>query len=364
MEHIYENQQPNEIDAYEDCIRVIAKSFQNPNETAEQIRLFGTDPSKITLEDREYIGLLMNGVVAASPEIFDIDSPQLAARTFIHGAMTGLYVGNTMLGETMSAKDVLATSKSVIEYGARNFYHEIEKLTEQMHPEIKRILNSWMTSLGSEEAHKQFFDLGFGVTMASVNKTIYEMDLFRDLENMTDWNQLDSEATSDIKTVSVDDDCLMLAQAFQDRATEINFDQLPLHKRQAALQHIAKLLIGDISHTKELKPFDVVQTRGMGICIGYDENDKPDGVYKYNELVKIRGRIARIDCMSVPTEFAVLMGAEYEEYEPQLCLVLENVEMVEQEGNVDSHDGRAAIPLRISGSTQLDKIVNTETDSL
>ena len=135
MEYLNENQQPDEVDAYEDCIHVIAESFQSPDATAEQIKQFGAHFSDQTPEDREYIGFLMNGVVAASPEINTVDDPRLAACTFINGAMTGLYVGNTMLGECMSTKDVLLTSKNMIEFGAREFYQQVEKLIAHMNPE-------------------------------------------------------------------------------------------------------------------------------------------------------------------------------------------------------------------------------------
>ena len=360
MEYLNENQQPDEVDAYEDCIHVIAESFQSPDATAEQIKQFGAHFSDQTPEDREYIGFLMNGVVAASPEINTVDDPRLAACTFINGAMTGLYVGNTMLGECMSTKDVLLTSKNMIEFGAREFYQQVEKLIAHMNPETRQILNSWRTSLGSAEAHKPFFDLGFGVTMASVNKTINEIDLFRDLENTTNWDELNNEVNPEPVVVSVDSDCLMLAKAFRDRSEAVRFDQLPVGERQAAFQKIAKLLLTDVYRTKELKPKDYIQTRGIGACIGYDEHNEPEDMYEYGDAIKIRGRLARVDCMSVPTEFAMMMGDRDEPYQPQVCLVLDNVELVEPNGDITPHDNCVAIPLRISGTTQLDKILRQE----
>ena len=357
MEHIYENQQPDEPLAHDAYIQNLGRENPDPRAVLEKIKQFGRDVAYDEDASKAVMGKLVCGALDIPEEMVDDESVTGAKRMLLFGAMTALYVGNGMMDGYMSNKDVLDTASELMKDGPRALLRDGVNFVDSMDSNSKRVLDQWKTALSASEVDELNFNIGFGAMMCSVNKTIYEIDLIHNLENSIEWTGFDSEITPE-STVSVDDDCLMLARSFQDHVDAIQLDLLPIDERRAALQQIAEFLKTDILHTKELKPDDTVETRGMGVCIGYNEQNSPDGIYGYDDSVKIRGRVARIDCMSVPTEFAIIMGADYEAYEPQLCLVLDNVEMIEPDGSASPHDSHAAIPLRVSGSTQLNKIIH------
>ena len=353
------NQQPEEIDAYEDCIYSLTQSSENPDETVHKIKQFGANFANQTPEDCEYLGFLMNGAVAASPEIIDIDDPKSAVTMFLHGAMAGLYVGDTMLGENMSTKDVLTTSRYLINDGAREFFNDVTEFIAHLNPDIKQILDGWKSRLDSESIYGSLFDIGFGMTMCSVNKTIREIDLLNSLENSVDWEELDHEKSLPVALQSLDDDCLRLAEAFRDHSAVCGLADLSGEERRGAVRQVAKLLETDLAAVEDLRISDHVQTRGMGICINFDEQGQSGDVCEFDDDLKVKGTIVGMECMPVPTEFAILMGITEGDdiYEPQLCLMLKDVEVTEPSGEVTPQEGMTAIPLRVSGTTQLDKII-------
>jgi hypothetical protein len=353
MEYMHENQHPDKIDAYEECIHILTQTFESPEETVNQIKQFG---AQLTLEDRQNIGFLMNGVVAASPEIIDLDDPRSAANMFAHGAMTGLYVADTMLDGYVPVKNVLTTSQDMVNDGAREFYNEIQKFIEHITPEIRQILDVWKSSFGLDGTYGSFFDLGFGVTMASANKTKYEIDLFMKLEDSSDWDSLDKEKPSAIELQSLDEDCMRLAEAFKDHATAIDLNALSDEELDDGMEVVTKLLEKDFDELQDLHVDDSVQTRGLGICLAFEGENS--AAFEISDEAKVRGKIIGIECLPVPTEFALFTGITEGDgiQAPEICVLLDEVETMEPSGEFMPRDGVAAIPLRLSG-TQLDKIM-------
>jgi hypothetical protein len=356
MEHIYENQQPNEPLAHDVYIQNLGHENTDQRIVLERVKQFGRDFAHDETADKDVLGKLVCGALDIPEEMVDDESVKDAKQMVLFGSMAALYVGNEMTNGAISNNAVMNTSSELMKYSPRVLLNDAAKFVEGLDPNTRSVLERWKAELGGENG--MFFDAGFGAMMCSVNKTIYEIAMFRNLESTTDWDELSNEASPESNIKSVDDDCLMLAEAFQSHSEAVQFDQLPAGERQTALQEIAKLLLTDVYRTKELKPKDYVQTRGIGSCIGYDEHNEPEDMYEYGDAVKIRGRLARVDCMSVPTEFAMMMGDRDEPYQPQVCLVLDSVELVEPNGDVTPHDNCVAIPLRISGTTQLDKIID------
>jgi hypothetical protein len=362
MEHIYENQQPNEVDIYEDCIHVIAKSFQNPNEIAEQIKQFGARFSIQTPEDREVIGYLMNGVIAATPEIVEVSDPRSVSNAFIQGAITGLYVGDRIFDGYVSTKDIFATSLSMVKDGPREFHGKVLEIIGHMGPKTRRVLDSWRVSMDSESMHGLFFELGFGTTMTSVNRKIYEIDLLHRLDSDIAWDTSGQEVALPIALQSLDEICLELASAFQVYGTAAGLDVLTGDELRIELEKVTKRLEIDLAAQEELLIDDEVQTRGMGSCIGFDDPSEPGEVCGYDDNMKVKGKIIGLECMPVPTEFALLMNAYggEEDEEPGVCVMLDQVELIEPDGTQTPQDGIMALPLRASGTTQLDKIIYRE----
>jgi hypothetical protein len=359
MDRIYENQQPNEERAYDEYIQNLGDQVQDPRQVMEQVRLFAIEMGReVPRESLEAIGQLICGAIGIPEEMMDDESVKEAKRMLLFGAMTGLYIGKEMMDGYMSNEEVLATSRELMKDRPSTLLAEADTFVHQMNPITKNIVDGWKLTLDPNKECHEFFDKGFGTMMCSVNKTMYEIDLFRRLENDTDWVSFREGESEAIALQSLDDDCMYLAKAFYDHSAVMGLNQLPAHEQQQALDHIAKLLNIDLAAADALTMDDQVQTRGSGICINFDENGNPDDVCEYDDDLKVRGNIISIECMPVPTEFSLIMGIREGDdiFEPQLCLVLDNIELIEPDGSITTQDGTSAIPLRLSG-TQLDKLI-------
>jgi hypothetical protein len=358
MEHSNEKQHSDDTPAYEACIQDIYLANQNTTDVLDKIKQFRDKAISPASEERTMLAEIMNGTLVVSRDAIHDDDVPAAGKMFLSGAMAGLYIGDEIMGGYVPTKRVLAASYELLRDDPRQFMHDAATTVEQMDPTTTHIVNKWKQAISSDSAGDAFFDIGFGIMMCSVNRTIYEIDTIYNLENSVDWELPEPEKPSPIALQVVDDDCLSIASAFQDHLTTLDVDGLTGEELGVGLQRVAELLEGHLTTLEDLTIDDCVQTRGFGIYIGLDEEGRPESANEFDDDLRIRGTVARVICTLVPTEYALIMGITEGDdiYEPLACLVLENVEGVEPSGNIVPRDGACAIPLRSSGA-YLDKLL-------
>jgi hypothetical protein len=300
----------------------------------------------------------MNRVLVAFRDTIEDDEARAAGKMFLSGAMTSLYIGDEMMNGYVPVKRILAECRNLLKHDPGFFMHTAAVLTAEMSPSTGHIVDKWKQAIGGDSTCKDFFDIGFGVMMGSVNRTIYEIDTIHSLENSVDWELPEPEKPAPIALQSVDDDCLRIAGAFHDHLTTLSVDDLTGEELGVGLQRVAELLEGHLTTLEDLTIDDRVQTRGFGIYIGLDEEGRPESANEFDDDLRVRGTVARVICTLVPTEYALIMGITEGDdiYEPLACLVLENIERVDASGNAVPCDGACAIPLRSSGA-YLDKLL-------
>lgn len=358
MEHSNEKQHSDNPSAYEACIQDIYLASHTTENVLEKINQFRNRAIDPVSEEVKMLGRLMKGTLDVSRDAIDNDDVPAAEKMFLYGAMTGLYIGDEMMGGYVPTKQVLAASYELLKDDPRQFIYDAATTVAQMDPTTAHIVNKWKQAIAGNNIGDAFFDIGFGIMMCSVNRTIYEIDTIHSLENSIDWELPESEKPSPIALQSVDDDCLRIAGVFSDHMAAWGIEGLSGEELGEGLQRIAELLKSDLVALEDLMIDDYVQTRGFGIYIGLDEEGRPESANEFDEDSCIRGKFTRVMCTLVPTEYALIMGITEGDdiYEPLACLVLENVEGVDLSGNVVSRDGACAIPLRSSGA-YLDKLL-------
>lgn len=354
MEHSNEKQHSNDMPAYEACIHDLDQSNQYPQELMNKMKQFGDTFTYQSSKEMNSLGAMMHGTLVALRGTFDESETVAAQQMFIRGAMTGLYLGDEMMSGRMPVGDIFTTGSELVKNNPYQFINDAATIVAEMNPETKQIIDKWKQTVGIDGGNGALFDAGFGVMICSVNKTMYEIDMLHRL----DWDLSGIDKSSPIALQSVDDDCLRLAEAFYDHKTALNIDGLSGKELVESLHQINELMERDFVAMEDIKPDDRVQTRDLGICVMLDGQNRPDSVIEVDENLRVRGTVIGLECMIVPTEYALIMGITEGDdiYESQICFILENIEAVNPSGEVESHDNKCAIPLRSSG-THLDKLL-------
>jgi hypothetical protein len=358
MEYNYEDRSSdNDIAAYERCIQDIYFDSQDSTRFLNEIKEFGARFRNESPEGLETLGHLMMAAIRLLPESVDAQDRGVAQQMFIRGAITGLYLGDRVSAGEVSHLDVLAAARRLIQDDVYAFVEETTTFVSHTKPITKDILNHWKSMGGGDMRFSELFDTGLGVMNASMRSALNDKALFNELELSMDWDGLDLGGEDMFRLEPVDDICQYLAERVDAYATQLSLTKLNDQDQVNGLAEIEKLLIDDFSKMTALEVDDQVQTRGFGLYVGVDD-EGDEVVYEIQNGTSLRAKIIGVECMMLPTLDAILSGQtqHVDSYVPLGCLMLDNVQIVDESGCATPKDGVVGLTLGVDGA-RLSKIV-------
>lgn len=357
MEYHYDNQPSDNLAVYERYIQDVYFDSQDPTQIFNKIKGFGAQFKYESPEGLETLGHLMLAAIRISPEPVDTEDMGVAQQMFIRGAMTGLYLGTRVSEGEVSNLEILAASRRLIQDDVYAFVEQSTTFVSRMKPITKDILNHWKHMGGGDARFFGLFDTGLGVVNASMLSALNDKRLFNELEMSMDWDGLHIGGEDMFRLEPVDDICQHLAERVDVYAAKLNLANLNDQEQAKALVEIEKLLTDDLSKTTALEVDDQVQTRGFGLYVGIDD-EGDEVVYEIQNGTNLRAKVIGIECMMLPTLDAILSGQiqHVDSYVPLGCLMLDNVEIVDEDGHTTPKDGVVGLTLGIDGA-RLSKII-------
>lgn len=174
-----------------------------------------------------------------------------------------------------------------------------------------------------------------------------EREILARLESSIDWSDQGVIEADGETLLSLDDTHAELIDAYESHVTAVGLSAaVDSEDFSRGFAQVAKLLNRDFEELTDIEPGYMLQTRGEGTCLVFDEADRMSETINLTDETRIRGTFVGIHIYPVLTYFAQITG-QYnlpESYEPRPCLILE-------QSNVDSYDsfefmtGVVAIPL-------------------
>lgn len=349
--------------AFETGMQFLDETFRGDGIHTEIISL-GNKLAHHSRDTFTTLAMLTDSAVMASHEVEDKRNSTAAQSAFLKGTMTGLYVAKELLGDHLTPEAVISSIQTLGSKDDRGIVSNVglmqegEKLLTQMRPKTRAILGRWAAACDGSGEYESLYKLGFGLTMGGANKAMHEINLIKQLEDMSDWS-VPAELNGGYYLESMDEDCMGLARSFETHATAVDLSNAPENEVVDRLVQVAKLLERDFCELKELRIDDRLQTRGSGLFIDFDQQGRPDGVFILDDDICIRGTLIGAECLPVPTDYALITQVMDDKslYEPLVCLLLENVETVDSDGDIAEHDGVVALPLRVDG-VHVDRLVS------
>ena len=158
--------------------------------------------------------------------------------------------------------------------------------------------------------------------------------------------------------LSVDDDCQRLIDAFNEYQEGFNLVQCDIARMSEVLDQIAQLMDKELHALPDLTIDSILQTRGEQLCVTVSCFGAPNDIQLLDPQTPIRGEFIGLACWPLPTEYAIVVGADDDRMEivPTLCLMLQADNLAEYD-DITTHDNIIAIPLR-SGNLGIDQVVN------
>lgn len=184
-----------------------------------------------------------------------------------------------------------------------------------------------------------------------------DFKLLSQLEQATDWDEAGIDETGEDILLSLDVPCHQLVSAFYEHMAAVDLNLLEENELVASLAKVLTMIERDFCAQQDIVIDSVLQTRGNGLCMTVNENGQPSGFYSLTDESRIRGQFIGIECLPVPTDYA-LITRRYDDinnYEPALCLVFEDTNICELDDDVSLFENTVIIPLQ--SGIHIDKVV-------
>jgi hypothetical protein len=185
-----------------------------------------------------------------------------------------------------------------------------------------------------------------------------DLEVLAQLDSATEWNSPAIVETDSGWLLSLDVPCRRLAQAFVDYVADADLIFLRGDDLVQELARIVSKIHEQFDDQQDLVVGSVVQTRGNGVCLTFDEQGLPGEHVLLDDESRLRGTVIGIGCLPILTNEA-LAGEEMDAtglpHEPTLCLLINNTNTSEF-GDIVSFQDVMAIALR-QGSTHLDQVI-------
>ena len=181
------------------------------------------------------------------------------------------------------------------------------------------------------------------------------------LDSVTEWDSPTIIETDTERLLSLDTIRNYLVQAFADCVAAVGLTSPMGGDFTQKLKDVAMRMYVEFTVQRDLLARSVIQTRGDGICLTFDDKGRPDEHVLLTDDSRLRGTFIGIGCIPVLTNESLSSNqtdATNLLHEPTLCLLIENTNISEFEG-ITSFQGIMAVALRLDGA-HIDQVIARE----
>ena len=181
------------------------------------------------------------------------------------------------------------------------------------------------------------------------------------LDSVTEWDSPTIIETDTERLLSLDTIRNYLVQAFADCVAAVGLTSPTGGDFTQKLKDVAMRMHVEFTVQRDLLARSVIQTRGDGICLTFDDKGRPDEHVLLTDDSRLRGTFIGIGCIPVLTNESLSSNqtdATNLLHEPTLCLLIEDTNISEFEG-ITSFQGIMAVALRLDGA-HIDQVIARE----
>lgn len=188
-----------------------------------------------------------------------------------------------------------------------------------------------------------------------------EAEVLAQLESVTEWDSPAIIETDSEWLLSLDATCGSLAQIFADYVSVVGLASATKDDFTQKLTEIASSMNVEFTVQRDLLIRSIIQTRGDGVCMTFDEQGRPGEHILLSDESRLRGTFIGIGILPILTNESLASDetdATNLPHEPTLCLLIENTN-ISGLGDVASFQDVMAIALRVGG-VHIDQVVARE----